>query len=280
MNGYKNVLICPALRPSIDVFLKYWFYFFTNQKTSWFKKEVYEKAVFAWLWNDFDLYFQWEKRDKKYIEINYIWKIIEQWNIVIEIEKDKITKISFDFWDEKKNQEITSSEDICKAFREFMENTYFVKDDYNFLESTPKKWHFIKVNKEEIIDYEEKMLFPQKEVVAIDLHTDESWKIIKNEKFVDLIRISDNLFLDENNWRIFISSENSFIKIWDANSKDYVDIVKNFIIKESIDIKKWKNYADLGNLELNFNKAKFAKFLPYKIKIDTKKMTIEKIAKF
>gem|GEM_PF-6379949 len=52
----------------------------------------------------------------------------------------------------------------------FLENTYFVKLDNTFMESTPKEWRFIYVNPKNILEYNEDILLPQKKTVPLDLH--------------------------------------------------------------------------------------------------------------
>lgn len=56
-------------------------------------------------------------------------------------------------------------------------------------------------------------------------------------------------------------------------------IIKNLIWKDEVSISEfsWSNYAELTNLEKNFNKANFAKYFGYKIEIDKKRKIISKV---
>ena len=46
LNGYVNTFVAPAVRTSIEAFIQFGFYFFSNTKTSTFKDEEIEKAEY------------------------------------------------------------------------------------------------------------------------------------------------------------------------------------------------------------------------------------------
>jgi hypothetical protein len=46
LNGYVNTFVASAVRTSIETFIQFGFYFFSNTKTSTFKDEEIEKAEY------------------------------------------------------------------------------------------------------------------------------------------------------------------------------------------------------------------------------------------
>ncbi len=274
LNGYVNTFVASAVRTSIETFIQFGFYFFSNTKTSTFKDEEIEKAEYFAIWNDYNLRHHDFSKENKYVQPEFIGKIVFRWCFSIEHNKKEVTKIL----PLKKLSEWISEETILNTMNFFLENTYFVKLDNTFMESTPKEWRFIYVNPKNILEYNEDILLPQKKTVPLDLHYTRKWKIIPYSKLVGLQRINDEVSLKESDCTIFIHKENRYIDIWNGN-KVYMYIIKNLIWKDEVSISEfsWSNYANLTHLEKNFNKANFAKYLGYKIEIDKKRKIISKV---
>lgn len=188
---YISLYTVPASKDSLNTFDDYWYYFFDDSENSKFILNKINESCYLWLWREYEINNLW----LDYLKIQKVWKISKVWKFIINYDWESITNFTWD-----------KSENINEAFNKHFDcfhryNTWKIKND------TPKKWIYI-YTEDNIIDIDENILYPSKDLVSIPLNLDSNWNYINSFKLIDSLKISENVFFNFNTKNLIVNWEN------------------------------------------------------------------------
>lgn len=251
---YISLYTVPAWKDSLNTFDDFWYYFFDDSDNSKFKFNKINEACYLGLWREYEINTLW----LDYLKIQKIWKIAKVWKFIIDYNEDEIIKFSWD-----------KSDNIDEVFKKHFDcfhrySTWKIKND------TPKKWIYIYIE-DNIIDINEDILYPSKDLVSISLNLDWDWNYINSFKLIDSLKISDNTFFNFTNKNLIVNWEVIEINpaYWKIIELIFRSENKNFNIYDNkkyfVNHIKWFTYSDLKSNTQKWFNTTLQKYLDFKI---------------
>lgn len=299
---YIALYTAPALLRSKTLFNENYYYFFGNIAGSSFQIDELKKAQYLGIWEEIN------KEKPSYLHIEFLGKIvrIRQFtlkNIHTIGNEAEITNLQpvFENWN---NIEQWESNKIQEAFRIQVSNFHVSKESGDIHANIPASWYSIEVEQPIQIN-EDRIAYQSKKLISFALNLDKNKKYIPSNNLIKTIRVSDSAYyhIEKNilivdGWEIMLwgSNENIYGAIIELLSISYdtlpsvEDVYR--VVEEKLEKRREGNIFNnaptskgqdidhisqkkmdidtYGNLEKNFNKTNFCKYLDFSISISAR----------
>lgn len=216
---FVSVYTLPAYNMSIWIFKESKTYFFSNFWEWKYNLEEINKSSYIWLWTPYKAEIEsseWNMQTNWYVNIKYIWEILEVKEFNIEVVDNKIVFLDWDLTENQKKAFIKQSDQFYKL------------DNWDYISTIPSNMHLIEVK--EVIEVKEDILHPKRKTIALALNLDNNSNYIELTNFLDTIKITDEILLNIKKEYLIKNWEK--IKITWTNSFVYTLILKNIFLSE------------------------------------------------